>query len=52
MMRQHNIEFTELYPYQMYGYDSSLGAIEVLEDSALKAEVYSQAGLNPDGTPK
>lgn len=50
LMQQNRIEFTELYPWQMYGYDPDTGGIVVLEDSQKKAEIYKAAGLKPDGT--
>lgn len=50
MLQQHRIEFTELYPFQMYGYNPDTGNIVVLEDTQKKAEIYQAAGLNPDGT--
>lgn len=37
MMRENRVEFTALYPGQMYGYDSQKGGILVLEDSSKKA---------------
>jgi hypothetical protein len=48
IMKRNKIEFTELYPYQMYGYDAETGAIVVLEDTAEKARRYKEAGLDPN----
>lgn len=36
MMRESKVEFTALYPGQMYGYDSDKGGILILEDSSKK----------------
>lgn len=36
MMRESKVEFTALYPGQMYGYDSDKGGIVILEDSTKK----------------
>ena len=47
-MRDNRVEFTALYPWQMYGYDSQAGTIVILEDGAMKAERYKAAGLTPD----
>ena len=47
-MKENRVEFTALYPWQMYGYDSQAGMIVILEDGAMKAERYKAAGLNPD----
>ena len=46
-MRTHGVEFTALYPWQMYGYDSQAGAIVILEDGVMKAERYKAAGIAP-----
>jgi hypothetical protein len=46
-MKENRIEFTALYPWQMYGYDSQAGTIVILEDGAMKAERYKAAGINP-----
>lgn len=50
LMRDNRMEFAELYPWQMYGYDPDTGGIVILEDSQKKSEIYKAAGLNPDGT--
>lgn len=44
-MKENRIEFTELYQWQMYGYDAQAGMIVVLEDGAMKAERYKAAGI-------
>lgn len=46
-MRDNRVEFTALYPWQMYGYDSQAGAIVILEDGVMKAERYKAAGIAP-----
>ncbi len=45
MMQENGIEFTELYRWQKYGYDSKKGEIQVLEDKAEKKRIYEEAGL-------
>ena len=45
MMKENRIEFTRLYPYQMYGYDSDTGGIVILEDKADKKRRYKKAGI-------
>ena len=46
-MKENRVEFTALYPWQMYGYDSQAGTIVILEDGVMKAERYKAAGVNP-----
>lgn len=46
-MKDNRVEFTALYPWQMYGYDSQAGTIVILEDGVMKAERYKAAGVNP-----
>jgi len=48
LMQANHIEFAEIYPWQMYGYDPDTGGIVILEDGQKKAEIYKAAGLNPD----
>lgn len=48
-MRENKIEFTELYPYQMYGYDADTGGIVILEDTNEKTRRYKEIGLDPEG---
>lgn len=45
MMKRNRIEFAELPPFQMYGYDSQTGEIAVLEDPEEKARRYKEAGI-------
>ena len=45
IMKDNRIEFTKLYVYQKYGYDSEEGKIVVLEDKADKARRYKEAGI-------
>lgn len=47
-MQESRVEFTALYPWQLYGYDSEAGTIVILEDPVLKGERYKAAGLNPN----
>lgn len=44
-MKENRVEFTALYPWQMYGYDSQAGTIVVVEDGVMKAERYKAAGI-------
>ncbi|MES2788950.1 MAG: hypothetical protein V4719_04955 [Planctomycetota bacterium] len=46
-MKENRVEFTALYPWQMYGYDSQAGTIVILEDGVMKAERYKAQGLTP-----
>lgn len=47
-MKENHVEFTALYQWQTYGYDSEAGAIVILEDPVMKAERYKAAGIpNP-----
>jgi hypothetical protein len=50
MAKENRMEFTEIEPFRMYGYDQDTGGIVILEDADEKARVYKAAGLNPDGT--
>lgn len=46
-MKENRVEFTALYPWQMYGYDAQAGTIVILEDGVMKAERYKAQGLTP-----
>lgn len=48
MMKENHIEFAELPPYKMYGYDAETGHILVLEDKQKKAKLYKEAGIPLD----
>tara|TARA_R110000868_G_scaffold411770_1_gene709713 strand:+ start:11576 stop:12277 length:702 start_codon:yes stop_codon:yes gene_type:complete len=48
MMKENRIEFAELPPYKMYGYDAESGNILVLQDNRKKAELYKKAGIPLD----
>ena len=47
MMKDNNVEFAKLRPYEMYGYDEQTGDLLVLQDLKLKAEIYAKHGLDP-----
>jgi hypothetical protein len=49
LMKQSKVEFVELYPYQMYGYDPDTGGLTILEDTKKKAEIRESLGLPPNG---
>ncbi|WP_417389035.1 hypothetical protein [Gimesia sp.] len=48
MMKENRIEFAELPPYKMYGYDAESGNILVLQDNRKKEELYKKAGIPLD----
>ncbi len=48
MMKENRIEFAQLPPYQMYGYDDETGHILVLQDNKKKAQLYKEAGIPLD----
>lgn len=48
MMKQNRIEFAQLPPYKMYGYDAETGNILVLQDNKKKAQLYKEAGIPLD----
>lgn len=48
MMKENRIEFAQLPPYQMYGYDDETGHILVLQDNKKKAKLYKEAGIPLD----
>jgi hypothetical protein len=46
--KRHNIRFSELPAYQMWGYDDQTGQVMILQDQALKAQMREAAGLPPE----
>ncbi|QDU07853.1 hypothetical protein [Gimesia aquarii] len=48
MMKENRVEFAQLPPYKMYGYDDETGNILVLQDNKKKAELYKEAGIPLD----
>jgi hypothetical protein len=44
-LKQHNVQLTALYPYQMYAYDDQTGGLVILEDPEEKRRHYEDAGL-------
>lgn len=48
MMKENRIQFAELPPYLMYGYDDETGNILVLSDNKKKAQLYKEAGIPLD----
>ena len=48
MMKENRIEFAQLPPYKMYGYDAETGNIMVLQDNKKKAKLYKEAGIPLD----
>ncbi|QDV52523.1 hypothetical protein Enr17x_45860 [Gimesia fumaroli] len=48
MMKENRIEFAQLPPYKMYGYNDETGNILVLQDNKKKAELYKDAGIPLD----
>jgi hypothetical protein len=51
MLKRHNIRLNGLYRWQVYGYDSTDGAIVILEDPEKKKAEYEKAGLDPTTAP-
>jgi len=48
MMKENRIQFAELPPYLMYGYDDETGNILVLSNNKKKAQLYKEAGIPLD----
>ena len=48
MMKENKIEFAQLPPYKMYGYDAETGNIMVLQDNKKKSQLYKEAGIPLD----
>lgn len=44
-LKQHNVQLSALYPYQMYAYDDQTGGLVILEDPEEKRRHYEDAGL-------
>lgn len=44
LLKQHTVELTGLYPWQVYAYDDQTGGISILEDRAEKKRQYEAAG--------
>ena len=44
LLKQFDIRLGNLYDYQMYAYDDQTGEICILEDRALKKQMYEAAG--------
>jgi hypothetical protein len=42
MRKAQRVDFSDLLPYQMYGYDQKTGSVKVLEDKSLKVELYKK----------
>jgi len=51
MLKRNNVKLNGLYRWQVYGYDSTDGAIVILEDPELKKAEYEKAGLDPNTAP-
>lgn len=45
MMQENNVQFAKMRPYRKYGYDAETGGIVILEDKALKAEIFKERGI-------
>ncbi len=48
MMKENRVEFAQLPPYKLYGYDAETGNIVVLQDNKKKAELFKEAGIPLD----
>lgn len=44
-MKQYNVELPAMRPYYHYAYDAKTAAVLVLEDKALKAQIYKEKGI-------
>ncbi len=51
VFKRNNIRLNGLYRWQVYGYDSTDGAIVILEDPDRKKAEYEKAGLDPNTAP-
>lgn len=47
-MKDNNVKFTMRPEWQKYAYDAKEGALFVVEDAALKAARYKEAGIDPN----
>lgn len=52
LMKQLNIQLSELPPYQLYGYDAKTGGIVLLEDKAEKIRLYKANNIPLDDADK
>lgn len=52
LMKQLNIQLSELPPYQLYAYDAKTGGIVLLEDKAEKIRLYKQQNIPLDEADK
>ena len=52
LMKQLNIQLSELPPYQLYGYDAKTGSIMLLEDKGEKIRLYKLNNIPLDETDK
>lgn len=48
MMKENRIEFAQLPPYKLYGYDDETGNILVLQDNKKKEKLFKEAGIPLD----
>jgi len=48
IMKEHQVEFADVRSYEMYGYSEETGEIVLVEDLALKTEIYEKYGLDPN----
>jgi hypothetical protein len=47
-MKQYNVTLPAMRPWFHYAYDAKTAAVLVLEDKAVKAQVYKEYGLPPE----
>lgn len=52
LMKQLNIQLSELPPYQLYAYDAKTGGIVLIEDKAEKIRLYKQQNIPLDEADK
>ena len=52
LMKQLNIQLSEVPPYQLYGYDAKTGGIVLLEDKAEKIRLYKLNNIPLDDADK
>lgn len=45
LVKQSNVQFKGLYPWQAYSYNEDDGSINILEDPDFKKQMYKDAGL-------
>lgn len=51
MLKRNHVSLNGLYRWQVYGYDSTEGAIVILEDPDKRKAEYEKAGLDPNTAP-